>query len=181
VALRSVCISVQQLDRVGPQTNRRASARAVLWEGIAMRETIRSLIDQHDVFYEVVPHYVILDVADGSARRLEKVQPGFDVYVYGVNQDSRLTMPPPHTYARVYAELRRLAKEVWTQTAHSCLIDVMPFPSTIVVNARDFAKVAAVLHLRISHWGVGQPAGPAEARALEAITRELEALGIARR
>jgi hypothetical protein len=146
-----------------------------------MAETIQSLIEQHEVFYEVVPHHVILDVADGSTRRVEKIQSGFDVYVYGVNQDSRLTMPPPHTYARGYAELERLAEKVSNQTAHSCLIDLMPCPSTIVVNVRDFAKVTAMFHLRISPWGDGAPASPAEARALEALTHELEALGIARR
>ena len=57
----------------------------------------------------------------------------------------------------------------------------MPFPSTIIVNVRGFAKVTAVFHLRISHWGAGEPAGPAETRALEAVTHELEALGIVRR
>lgn len=148
---------------------------------VAMPDTIRSLIDQHQLFYEVAPHHVILEVADGSARRRERIQPGFDVYVYGVNPDSRLTMPPPGSYARGYAELQRLADKVSTQTAHSCLIDVIPSPSTVVLKARDFASVTAVFRFRILLWGVDRTAGPAEARALEAITHELEALGIPRR
>ena len=146
-----------------------------------MPETIQSLVEQHQAFYEVVPRQIVVDVSDGKARRAERIQLGFDVYVYGVNPDERLTTPPPHTYARGYAELRRLVEKVWARTAHACLIEVIPSPSTIVVKARDFAKVSAVFHFRISHWGAAQPAGPAEARALEAITQELEALGIRRR
>jgi hypothetical protein len=89
--------------------------------------------------------------------------------------------PPPHKYAQGYDAFRRIAEQVSDDTSHSCVVDVMPFPRTVVLNPRDDAKITAVLVIRIARWGVNEGAGPQETRALEALERALAAVGLKRR
>ena len=144
------------------------------------RNDIHSLVEKHRAFYEVLPHYVELDGQTGPTGT-RRVQVGFDVNVYGINPSDVLATPPPDVYGLGYAELRRVVGRISTNVGHSCYLDLMPFPSKIVLNVRDYAKVAAVYRIRITHWGQGQPAGEAEQRALAALEEELVALHVVRR
>jgi hypothetical protein len=144
-----------------------------------MSHNFRVLLEEHKAFYEVSPHYQVVDDRHGSTQR---VQDGFDVFVYGVKTDhDEPFMPPDHAYALGYAGLRRVAEQVAEDTSHACVVDVMPLPATVVLNPRDGAKIAAVLVIRIARWGVNEAAGQPETRALEALEKALKAVGVKRR
>jgi len=144
------------------------------------RNDIQPLVEKHRAFYEVVPHYVVLDGPTGSAAT-RRVQAGFDVNVYGINPSDGLAMPPPEVYGLGYAELRGVVGRISNNVEHSCYLDLMPFPSKIVLNVRNDAKVAAVYRIRIAHWEQGEPMGEAEERALAALEEELGVLHVMRR
>jgi hypothetical protein len=144
-----------------------------------MSDTVRSFAKAHRAFYEVLPYHVALHDRLGSQR----VHAGFDVNVYGVKSSDSvvLRMPPPAEYGLGYSALKTIVEKVSTDTAHACVIDLMPFPSTVVFDSRTDARVAAVYRIRISHWGSGEPAGIAEQQALDAVEEQLKQMGIVRR
>ena len=144
-----------------------------------MSPSFRVLLEEHRAFYEVSPHYVVVDEPHEST---ERVQDGFDVFIYGVKteHDEPFT-PPPQMYAQGYEGLRRIAEQVKEDTSHSCVVDVMPLPTTVVLNPRDDAKITAVLVVRIARWGANEAAGQQEKRALEALEEALQAVGLNRR
>jgi hypothetical protein len=146
---------------------------------MTMSHNFRMLLEEHRAFYEVSPHYVVVDEPRGSIQR---VQDGFEVFIYGVKteHDEPFT-PPPHMYAQGYEGLRRLVEQVAADTSHSCVVDVVPLPETVVLNPRDDAKITAVLVVRIVRWGGAGAAGDREARALEALENALKAVGLKRR
>ena len=144
-----------------------------------MSQTFRVLLEEHRAFYEVLPHYLVVDDAHGSTQR---VHDGFDVLIYGVKTEhDEPFMPPGHAYAQGYEGLRRIAAQVREETLHSCVVDVMPLPGTVVLNPRDDTKITAVLVIRIARWGGNEAAGLQEARALEALEKALKAVGVKRR
>jgi hypothetical protein len=144
-----------------------------------MSPSVRVLLEEHRAFYEVSPHYVVVDQPHEST---ERVQDGFDVFIYGVKteHDEPFT-PPPQIYAQGYEWLRRIAEQVKEDTSHSCVVDVLPLPAHVVLNPRDDAKITAVLVIRIARWGVNGAAGPHETRALAAVEKALHAGGVKRR
>ena len=136
-------------------------------------------LEAHNAFYQVSPHYVVVDHRQGTS---ERVQNGFDVLVYGVKTDHDDSfLPPPRTYAQAYQGIRQIAEQVARETSHCSVVDATPLPATVVLNPRDGAKVTGVVVVRIVRRDVNEPAGPEEARALEALERAFKAIGLARR
>jgi hypothetical protein len=149
-----------------------------------MSQDFRSLAQEYHAFYEVSPYYVLLDERPlGRPATTRRVQAGFHVDVYGVRQeDNEPAMPPPHDYAVGYAELQEIAERASQHATDSCSLEVIPFPSTAIIDSRNRGQVEAMIRIQISHGrGLDQPAGLPEQRALEEVERELESLGIARR
>jgi hypothetical protein len=149
-----------------------------------MSDDLTQLVKQHHAFYEVSPYYIAFEERPvGLPAKTRRVQAGFNVDVYGVRtEDNEPVMPEPHEYALAYAELQRIAEKVSQRTTDSCSVDVIPFPSVAIIDARAHGQVEAMLRIRVSHFrGLDQPAGPAEERALEEVERELKSLGIAHR
>ena len=69
-------------------------------------------------------------------------------------------------YALGCAELRKIAKEVSHHTGGSCVLEVIPFPSRIVLDNRNRDTVEGMIRIRISHGrGLDRPAGPSEEHA----------------
>ena len=149
-----------------------------------MTGNIRSLIKEHHAFYEVLPYHVVLEETHGAVpARTRRVQAGFDIDIYGerIDDDGPWT-PPPDKYGLGYAELQRLAANVSRYATDSCSLEVIPSPSTVVVDFRYHGNIEATLRIRISHGrGLDQPAGPSEQRALEEVEKELKSMGVARR
>jgi len=131
----------------------------------------------------VSPDYVELEERpEGRLSTTKRVQAGFNVDVYGVRtEDNEPAMPSPHEYALGYAELQKIAEGVSQHTEGSCSLEVIPFPSIAITDARDHGKVEYLLRVQISHFSGTDPAGPAEQRALEEVENELKSLGFARR
>jgi hypothetical protein len=148
-----------------------------------MSDNLRSMVKEHHAFYEVLPHYVLHEEGHGSsAARMVRVQAGFDVEIYGANIKNDFAMPGPDPdYALGYAALQKIAENVSHHASGSCSVEVTSFPSTVIVDTRNHAKLEGMFRIRISHRGLDQPAGLPEQHALEEVEKQLHELGVARR
>ena len=147
-----------------------------------MSDDLRSLIKEHHAFYEVLPFYVLLENRHGSVpSTTRRVQAGFDIDIYGMSIKKELTFPGPDPeYVLGYSRLQKLAKELSHDS--SCSLEVIPFPSTAVLDLRNHGQVEGMLRIRISHWrGLDQPAGLPEQHALTTVETWLHGQGVARR
>jgi hypothetical protein len=152
---------------------------------IDVTKDVRSLVKEHHAFYEVIPYYVLLDEKHGSLPATNaRIQAGFDVDIYGVNPDQELTPPGADLdYALGYAELQKIVEKVSNDTSGCCSLELIPFPSRIVVGGRTHAEVQGMLRIRISpRRGLDRAAaGLAEEQALKELERQLHQGGLARR
>jgi hypothetical protein len=149
-----------------------------------MTDSMSSLVKQVHAFYEVSPYYILLDEKPvGQPATHRTVQVGFNVDVYGVRpEDNEPAMPEPEKYALGYTELKKIAEKVSQHTSNSCSLEVIPFSSTAIIDARHRGQVEYLIRIQISHQrGLDQPAGPAEQHALKELEEELKCLGIAHR
>jgi hypothetical protein len=148
---------------------------------IDMSESIRLLAKEHHAFYEVLPYHVVLEEGHGSpAARMVRIQAGFDVEVYGVNIKDEFRPDPE--YALGYTALQKIVENVSHHASGSCSLEAISFPSTVVVDSRNGAKVEGMFRIRISHSrGLDQPADLPEQHALEEVEKQLHELGVARR
>lgn len=149
-----------------------------------MSDNIRSLVKEHQAFYEVAPYYVLLEERHGNLPpTTRRIQAGFDIDIYGVETDkNKLELPQPDEYELGYEELKKMAEEVSHHISESCSLEVIPFPSEFVIDVRHHGNVEATLRLRISHCrGLDQPAGLPEQQALAEVEKQLHSMGLARR
>jgi hypothetical protein len=149
-------------------------------------EDLRQLAKAYHAFYEVLPYEVLIEEKGGSlSATTRKIQYGFDVDIYGVNPNTRVGKQlalPGHDpgYALASAEVLKIAKDMSRNTDPSCAIEVISFPSRIVMG--DHAQVLGMLRIKISHRGsIDQPSGPLEQQVLNEIVGQLQRLGIVRR
>lgn len=148
-----------------------------------MSDYIRSLVKEHHAFYQVSPYYLLLEERHGSSTATtRRVQAGFDLDIYAENLKPELAFPGPDPdYALGYNKLKKIAETV-SRNAGSCSIEVISFPSRVIVDNRNHGKVEGTFRIRISHRrGLDQPAGLAEQHVLEELENQLNGLGIARR
>ena len=148
-----------------------------------MPDSLRSVIQEHHAFYEVLPYYVLADDANGGPPLSKhRVHAGFDVEIYGESRKKELVMPGPDPdYTLGYSGLQNIAEELSRHATDSCSLEVLEFPATIFFDLRRHAP-EALLRIRISHCrGLNEPAGLPEQRALEELEKELKSLGVARR
>ncbi|HUJ50751.1 MAG TPA: hypothetical protein VLW25_11150 [Bryobacteraceae bacterium] len=149
-----------------------------------MPDNFSTLVKEHHAFYEVSPYYVLLDERPlGLPATTRSVHAGFNVDVYGVRtEDNEPAMPPPDEYALGYFGLQKLAENISQRASDSCSLEVIPFPSTAIIDSRNHGQVEAMIRIQISHErGLNQPAGLSEQRALREVERELKGLGIVHR
>ena len=147
-----------------------------------MSETVQQLIKKYHAFYEVLPYHVVVEEGHGSHTATRRIiQAGFDVDVHGLSNKSELELPPPAEYALGYAELTKIADAVSHQ-ANESSIEVIPFPVTVFLEAREQFRSEAVVRIRISHYrGLARPSGLPEQHALKEVEEQLQALGVRRR
>ena len=150
--------------------------------GVVMPEDLRKLIDKYHAFYDIWPYHDVVEDAHGSPTATKRIiQAGFDVDVHGLGAESGVQSPPSRAdYATGYAALQKIADAV-SHHVSECIIEVICFPSTQFFDARRHFQPEAVIRIRISHRGVGQPMGLAEQQALTEVEKQLQDLGIARR
>ena len=148
-----------------------------------MSDNLRSLVKKYSAFYEVLPYYVTVEEKHGSGSMTRRVQGGFDVQIYGVNIKHDMSMPGADPdYKLAYTDFEKMVEEVSRHIGGSCSIEVIQFPSTIVIDVHDHGKVEAMFRIRISHLGsLDQAAGLPEQQALDAVQEQLRGLGLAPR
>lgn len=141
-----------------------------------MSENIRALIEEHHAFYEVTPYYT---PNDETCAHIQRTPAGFNVDIYGVRTiDDDPEPPPPEEYALGWAELERIAEAVSEHIPESCSLEVIPFPSVVIIDGRT-GKAESLLRLRMSHTTPpDETAGDLERRTLAEIEQELRSLGL---
>ena len=147
-----------------------------------MSGDVRELVKEHHAFYEVTPYNLVVPENPGKLPvKNRTIRAGFDVDIYGVNTNHDALLPGPD-YASGYAEVQRFAETISDHTTDSCSLEVISFPSKIVVGGSSHNQLQGMLRIRISHRrGPDQPAGPAEDQALKELETQLQQLGVARR
>jgi len=132
-----------------------------------MSENVRELLEQRHSFYEVMPYYVVVeDRLNGGKAARRRIQAGFDVDLYGMK--SSLEPEPSIDYVLIYRALQKAVETVLSHTNDHCSIEVIPFPSTVILDTRRHLQPLDTLRIRISHTrGLDQPSGASEERALK--------------
>jgi hypothetical protein len=145
-----------------------------------MSTNIHRVIEQHEVYYEVLPYYEIVEERKpGTAPITRKIQAGFDINVYGIKADYELTPGPD--YALFQGALQNLVERALPQNSEDYSVEVIPFPSTIIATRKRGFQNEGMLRIRIMHIGMGQSAGAPEERALTKIKQGLHDLGLQQR
>jgi len=139
-------------------------------------ERIHKLIEQHHAFYEVLPYYIVQEEPpQGTAKR---IQAGFDIDVYG-NKPSH-EQHPGRDYVLGYVALEKLVEAILDNTGETCSVELIAFPSTLVLDAKRQFQEEGMLRIRITHKGL-QPAGEPEERAVQRAKQHLHDLGLSQR
>jgi hypothetical protein len=156
-------------------------------------ENIHELIKQHGAFYDVLPYYIVLEERTNSSgetnkivqeertkgtRAIKRIQAGFDIDVYGIKPSHE--QHPGRDYVLGYVALEKLVETILPQTGESCSVEVIPFPSEVVFDAKRQFQEEGMLRIRITHKGL-QPAGKPEERVLKEIKERLHDLGLSQR
>jgi len=146
-----------------------------------MAENVENLIKQHLAFYEVSPYFIVLEESRGKPRSsTRRIQAGFDVDVYGARANGE--PEPSPDYAQGIDALQKIAEASAHHSSDSCSVEIIAFPSTVILDAKNHLQEEAILRIRVSHYrGMDQPAGPPEQRALDEIEKQLRSLGVARK
>jgi len=143
-----------------------------------MSENVRAVIERHHGFYEVIPYYILLEERPYGAKATpRRIQAGYDVDVYGIK--TSLEPEAASDYALIYAALRELMEAILPHTSDACLIEVIPFGSTVILDTRRHVQSEGMLRIRLTHGrGLDQPAGAPEESALKEIQEQLQVLGV---
>jgi hypothetical protein len=143
-----------------------------------MSENVREVIQQRRAFYGVSPYYVVREERpNGAPAATRRIQAGFDIDVYGIK--ASLEPEPSPDYVLAYAALQKMVETVLLHTSDHCSIEVIPFPSTVILDTRRHLQPEDMLRIRITHTrGLDQPAGASEERALKEIQEQLNVLGV---
>ena len=139
---------------------------------------VRRLVEERRAFYEVTPHYIILEERPvGAAPTIQRIQDGIDVDVYGVNTTQEAWRPAE--YELGYRALQQLARTVLPNTTGSSSIEVIPFRSTVILDTKAHFRPLSVLRISIRRrGGLAEAAGDAERLTLKEIEDRLNAWGL---
>ena len=140
-----------------------------------MSENIHELVEQTHARYEVLPYYVIQEEPHGSTKR---IQAGFDIEVYGI-KPSHEQHPGPG-YVIGYLALENLVETILPETGEACSVEVISFPSTVILDTRAQFQEEGMLRIRVAHKGL-TPSGEQEEHALKKIKERLHDLGLTQR
>jgi len=135
------------------------------------------VLRQYHAYYEVRPYYVFLEQHPPGAPSVEKrMHAGFDVDLFGTLEKMEMPRVLKEEGDIVIGYFEALAREVQSQVAQNCTVEVIRYPDSLVLDAHF--RPQAMIRIRISHSrGVDQTEGPAEEQALEAIRGKLRDLG----
>ena len=139
---------------------------------------VRRLIETHRAFYDVSPHYSVLDQRPaGGVPSTRRIQIGFDIDVYAMKPADEPGSSPE--YELGYGTLRQAAEMVRAEIGGACSIEAFPFRSTTILDTKNHLEPLAITRIAITHLrGLDQPFGAPEQRALKEIQEKLKGLGL---
>jgi hypothetical protein len=147
---------------------------------MAISKAVAELVKERHAYYEVLPYDEVVDEPAGAhASGTRTIKAGFDVDIYGMSPDNKLIMPGSD-YAVGYAEVHRLSMEIANLSGGSSSIDVISFPSRVVISDSGHT-VQGMIRIRIAPSRGLEPIGPHEEHALKELEKRLHDLGLARR
>jgi hypothetical protein len=141
-----------------------------------MSQDLSAVFREHEAFFEVRPYEVVVQNRgkDGSSA-VRRVHAGFDVDIYGTVLKGQ-HHPDAREYWFICTSMQKLAQCV--NTTDCCEVQVIPFPSTMVIDTHRQMLRLGMLRIRITHGrGIEQPAGLSEQRALKEIEAKLREAG----
>jgi len=138
-------------------------------------ENIHELIEKTHAHYEVLPYYIVQEKPHGTTRR---IQVGFDIEVYGIKPSH--VRHPGRDYILGYVALEKLVGTILPDIDGACSVEVIAFPSTVVVDTKAQFQEKGMLRIRITHKSL-QPSSEQEERALTKIKERLQDLGLSQR
>jgi len=141
-----------------------------------MSNNIHEVIEQHHAFYEVLPYYIVQEERTHGTTRT--IHARFDIDVYGIKPSHE--RHPGCDYVRGYVLLEKLVETILPDPGETCSVEVIAFPSTVVLDPKKQFQEQGMLRIRITHKGL-QPAGEAETRALKEIKERLRDLSLSQR
>lgn len=146
-----------------------------------MSNSLEELINEHHGYYEVSPHYIVVEGrSPGATNTTRRVHSGFDIDIYTTPPAGQSILSPA-SYGLAYEGVRQLAERV-PRNGDCLAIEVIHFASTIVLDARDHFRPQSKLRIRVCHYrGLDHAAGPPEQATLAAIEQQLRELGAVRR
>ena len=141
---------------------------------------VHEVLQSHHVRCEIRPYYVVLDQRPaGAPPKEQKVQAGFDVDLYGVLENEKLTLYYSEEARRVVKHFETVAQEIQSKVGNHCTIEVIPYADSMVLDTHQHFRPEVLLRIRISHdRGLDQPEGPAEEQALIAVREALLEVGV---
>ena len=141
-----------------------------------MLENTHEVIEQHHAFYEVLPYYMVQ--AEGTSGTTKRIQAGFDIDVYGIKPSHE--KHPGRDYLLGYLALQKLVETILPTIGSACSVEVISFPSTVVVDTKSQFQEEGMLRIRLLRKGL-QTSGEPEERALKEIKEHLHHLGLRQR
>ena len=129
-----------------------------------MSTHVSELAKQHHAFYEVSSYYLVVQENPGKIPvKNRTIRAGFDIDIYGVNNKNEPVLPGPD-YVLGCAELQKVAQQISHKVGDSCAIEVISFPSRMVLGGSGHPKVEAMIRLRIRHRGNPDEAAAGDVR-----------------
>jgi|SRR5581483_5444553 len=145
-----------------------------------MSINLQTLINKHHAFYEVLPYYVVQpEQKHGSSSSTKRIQAGFDIDVFGTRSSNEQTSG--QDYGGFYTALETLIENFKPQASKSCSIQVVAFPSRVVIDTKRQFQELGMLRIRIAHTTLDEPAGVPEEHALREIKDRLNHFGLSQR
>jgi len=141
---------------------------------------VHEVLQSHHVRCEIRSYYVVLDQRPaGAPPKEQKVQAGFDVDLYGVLENEKLTLYYSEEARGVVKHFETVAQEIQSRVGNHCTIEVIPYADSMVLDTHQHFRPEVLLRIRISHdRGLDQPEGPAEEQALIAVREALLEVGV---
>lgn len=143
-----------------------------------MSGNVSSVLKEHHAFYDVRPYFVLLEMRSPAGQpATRKIHAGFDVDIYGTKSGRDLR--PSAEYSLVCSALQEVAGRVALHATQSCVLEVVSFGTSVMIDTKRHLERDAMVRIRITHGrGLSQPAGAAEETALREVESELERLGV---
>ncbi|HLH15824.1 MAG TPA: hypothetical protein VKX45_01320 [Bryobacteraceae bacterium] len=142
---------------------------------------IPQALERRHARYEIQPYYVMLDMRpERGEPTSQRIQAGFDVSLYGeLLQGERLPLDESQDARTIVAYFEDAVREIQSQVGQQCAVELVRYPDSLVLDPQHDFGGQAMLQIRISHTrGLGEPKGPAEDQALQALREKLRELHV---